>query len=589
MPDQTYPQAVAKTHGAYTAHQEHSPTLISLAGDNRKVWVERNGAIRFAITDDFLLWTGKVPDYPCELKPKFGSGNEAGLERKLYEGWLPVPVVTVKENGVVYQERVFVAPYDNEYLAKGAPWLSKHALGGAEFTIENTTSEPADVSLELRFLADWNEKVPASLEKNALSLVAHKLGRLLISVDATESPMLDGEVKENTFILKGELPPRTSARCYAYIPTWDMRPDESPLLTGGENLLDDVEAYWRRLLAPAMQIDIPDPELENLIRASQVYCMICARHEDEGSRFAMWYGGILYGALEGDSHYGIIGLDSMGHHDFAQRCLDFFVNRYNPEGFLTMGYTLMGTGWHLWILSQHYELTNDRLWLEKISPEVTRVCRWIMEQREKTKKLDTHGNKVAEYGLMPPGVEADWNAFAYYFCFNGYFYAGLDGVGRALLDLEHPEAEAFVKSAEEHRQEILRAFHHAQAQAPVQPLRDGTWAPLYPSQVHCPAPTNDFFPGEDFNRTWCYDVEEGAHHLVAQGVLDPNSQDVTWMVDHMEDVHFLADGWFYYKAEESEKDPFNLGGFSKVQPYLTRLSQIYALRDDVKPFIRSYY
>jgi hypothetical protein len=36
-------------------------------------------------------------------------------------------------------------------------------------------------------------------------------------------------------------------------------------------------------------------------------------------------------------------------------------------------------------------------------------------------------------------------------------------------------------------------------------------------------------------------------------------------------------------------DWFNLGGFSKVQPYYTRNCEIYALRDDVKPFIRSYF
>jgi hypothetical protein len=56
----------------------------------------------------------------------------------------------------------------------------------------------------------------------------------------------------------------------------------------------------------------------------------------------------------------------------------------------------------------------------------------------------------------------------------------------------------------------------------------------------------------------------------------------------MEDVQFLSDGWFDYPAEMNEKDWFNLGGFSKVQPYYTRNGEVYALRDDVKPFVRSY-
>jgi hypothetical protein len=61
------------------------------------------------------------------------------------------------------------------------------------------------------------------------------------------------------------------------------------------------------------------------------------------------------------------------------------------------------------------------------------------------------------------------------------------------------------------------------------------------------------------------------------------------MLDHMEDVQFLAEGWFDYPAALNQQDWFNLGGFSKVQPYYTRNCEVYALRDDVKPFVRSYF
>jgi len=61
------------------------------------------------------------------------------------------------------------------------------------------------------------------------------------------------------------------------------------------------------------------------------------------------------------------------------------------------------------------------------------------------------------------------------------------------------------------------------------------------------------------------------------------------MLDHMEDAQFLSDGWFDYPAAMNQKDWFDLGGFSKVQPYYTRNCEVYALRDDVKPFVRSYF
>jgi hypothetical protein len=172
---------------------------------------------------------------------------------------------------------------------------------------------------------------------------------------------------------------------------------------------------------------------------------------------------------------------------------------------------------------------------------------------------------------------------------NGYYVAALREAGGALRDIGHPDAERFLKHAAELRRHTLRAFLWTQARSPALPLRNGTWIPHYPSQVHSPGALADFFPGEDAGRSWCYDVELGAHQLVPAGVLSPRGREVERMMNHMEDVQFLADGWFDYPAATNRADWFNLGGFSKVQPYYTRNAEIYALRDDVKPFVRSYF
>ena len=204
-------------------------------------------------------------------------------------------------------------------------------------------------------------------------------------------------------------------------------------------------------------------------------------------------------------------------------------------------------------------------------------------------KRAPNGEPVPEYGLMPPGVMADWNAYAYYFALNGYYYAGLHHAARALADTGAAGADELLQEAQRFRKDILRAYRRTQEQMPVLPLQNGTWVPGSPSQVHCPAPTAHLFPGEDANRSWAYDVELGAHQLVPQGVIPPDSREVEWITDYLEDVAFLESGWFDYPAEQNRKDWFNLGGFSKVQPYYTRNPEIYALRNDPKPFIRSYF
>jgi hypothetical protein len=58
------------------------------------------------------------------------------------------------------------------------------------------------------------------------------------------------------------------------------------------------------------------------------------------------------------------------------------------------------------------------------------------------------------------------------------------------------------------------------------------------------------------------------------------------MIDYLEDVQFLRTNWV---ADITKVDAFDWGGFAKMQPYYCRIAEIYAQRDDVKPFIRSYF
>jgi hypothetical protein len=378
--------------------------------------------------------------------------------------------------------------------------------------------------------------------------------------------------------------PNTAIACRVIMPTWTATGDELPAIE--TDSLPALREYWQGILSKSTQLELPDERLMDVIRASQVHCLIAARNEENGKRIAPWIAANAYGPLESEAHSIVRGMDLLGHEEFARRSLDYFISKYDPAGFLTTGYTLMGTGWHLQTLGQHYTLNRDREWLRSVGPKVASVCRWIDQQRRKTMLDDVDS---PERGLAPPGVMADWGNYAYYFCLNGYYAAGMREAARALADIKYVGASEWVKTSQEYSQAIRRAYQQTQAATPVYPLRDGTWVAGYPSQVHTPGPSNDFFPAEDGNRSWCYDVELGSHHLIQQGVMDANGPDATAMINHMEDVQFLADGWFDYSAAENEKDPFDFGGFAKVQPYYCRNGEIYALRNEVKPFLRSYF
>lgn len=583
LPDQTLARAMARTH--HDAQRE-GPVMLSLACDNSKFVLERNGVLRFQTT------TNVAPDWFASsgaVTPRFGVGPVSSLTRRLDGGWLPIPVITAENHGVLYSERVLVAPCDE--AGSDPARLNRRSVCVAEFTLTNTLDRPAEAAVALDFMADSRQKKAASLARCARGYcAADESGAFALA--ATEAANgLTASAQGGELKLQGTLPAHAAVSFVLLLPA--QRADFSSL-PNPAHLRAETEAYWNAVLAPAMQIETPDPLLNEVIRSSRVRCLIAARNEADGARIAPWIAAMSYGPLESEAHAVVRGMDFLGHADFARRGLDFFIQRYNTNGFLTTGYTTFGTAWHLWTLGEHYQLHRDTEWLRQAAPEVERVAAWILRQIEKTRQPGR-----PEYGLMPPGVVADWNSFAFHYALNAYYYAALREVGTALSDLPvsrrslrqtgRAAPSLLLTQAAQLRSNILRAYAWTQAQAPALPLRNGTWIPHYPSQVHSPGKLADFFPGQDGGRSWCYDVEIGAHQLVPAGVFDPGDREVEHILDHMEDVQFLFDGWFDYPAAMNEKDWFNLGGFSKVQPYYTRNCEIYALRDDVKPFVRSYF
>ena len=86
-----------------------------------------------------------------------------------------------------------------------------------------------------------------------------------------------------------------------------------------------------------------------------------------------WISSDRYGPLESEANSIVRGMGLMGHDEFARRSFDYFIYRYNEAGYLTTGYTMVGTGEHLWTLAEHYERVPDEAWLKAIAPKVARV------------------------------------------------------------------------------------------------------------------------------------------------------------------------------------------------------------------------
>jgi len=597
-PDQTFQQAMEQVH---LPAQDMGPMLVSLANDNRKFIAHQNGMISFQLgkqPDDanyripstFQVGQHDPAALDCvQLQPVFANGEAGEWRRRLAKSWLPAPKVSFKSGGVQYRQTTFVVPLDESSPSNSPHWQRLRATCLNEFEMENTSSATADVSLALRLMENAKNDVKAEWQPVETGAIVSLNGRLVAFLEVYQSGSLELEFMDGEAVLRGRLRPGEIVACKVHLPAWELSPEEYRTLSGSQNWFAMFEGYWKEVMAGSMQIELPSELLTDVIKASRVHIMLAARNEKAGSLVAAWAASDRYGEIDSESHAVLRGMDMMGHHDFARRGLDHISNLFKPTGELTKGYTLVGTGEHLSTVAEYFQRTGDRDYVEKHLGEIVNACHWIIENRKTTKRYDQEGEKLPEYGLMPPGVSADWTRFAYRFYNDANYCAGLREAGKLLTHFEHPEAKTILEDAEEYSRDIVRAYRWAQSRSPVVSLDNGDWVPHYPSMLHTFGRVKEFFPGEDGNRSFCYDIELGAHHLAANHILPAEGRDAAWIMNHMEDVQFLYSGFGAYPEEENRENWFHLGGFGKLQPFYTRAEDIYAIHDDVKPFIRAYF
>ncbi len=281
-------------------------------------------------------------------------------------------MTSIDEQGVVYTARTCVAPLD-DLPPSGAPdWLRQRAVCVAEYTIENTRAADADAILIFSVLkknrADQDEEQELPLRPVDGGAIASLDGRLLAFIDAAGAAPLEVKTDSQTAMVVGRLPAGGKARVAAYLPAWKVAPDQYAMFREqAPEWVTKVKQYWERLFAPAARIELPDELLTNVIRASQVHIMLAAGSEENGTRVDPWTSADRYGALESESQPILRGMDMMGQQEFARRGLDFFVARYNEAGFLTTGYTIMGSGWHLWTLAEFVDRSQDLDWFRAVA------------------------------------------------------------------------------------------------------------------------------------------------------------------------------------------------------------------------------
>ena len=580
MPDQSFEQAWENVH---RKKWDNSPMMLSLACDNVKYIVHPDGRIVVPNSDYRRQYT----DHSFYILPAYGSGQNLTHFRNLYEDWMPIPVQGYKENNVVYSQRSFVAPTDRMRPNK-LDWLKAEPLFVSEFTIENTAAKNTKAKLLLEIMAKTD--TPADLQfvdKGVVVLVNDKVTGYIETSSICHLQVMLGK---KGLVVQGQLPAGSKEQLNVYLPGWAATLEQVRALPSSGSLLTDTQDYWKNILSVSTAIEIPSNFLKNIILASQVHCFIAARNKNDGSGIVPWISADIYGPLESESQPIIIGMDMMGQEEFARGCHQFYLDKYVPEGYMTTGYTLMGTAQHLIALGEHYQLNRNKQWMKNVRPTMIKASEWIIEQIDNNKNLYSNGEKPYDYGLFPPSLYADWSRFAYHTYLNAFYYGGLKEAVAALYEADDPRASMMLEKAEQYRNDFIRAYKWTQERCPLLRQSDGNWKYSHPAMIGCLGLVGDVYKGEDADRAWAKDGGK-VPLMFATSLMSPDTerQEAIDEAGNQEDVVFLKAGLGAYSVEEIQNNWFNLGGFDKCQPYYSRLCETYALLDERKPFIRAYF
>jgi alpha-L-fucosidase len=597
MPEQTFTRAWQDT----PAKQPHYIPL-SFEGSRQHFGLDEHGNV-FCLKNwisrlhgrdtEKCLWNGDQITY------RFGLPQGPPKNRGLVDGCLPMVVAEWTAEGIHYRQTAFAIP-----LA-GVPKPSEriHADDPLVLMIRFEMEAAGDLGGEARlvFSAQDTKRNPLAIDGD---LAVAQRGQSPVSrmrlVSADPPGKYTLTESDGSLVYKATLSATDRRRTVdAVIPFVTLQgQDLSRLreLTYAKSF-DDVREYWHKRLAAGTRITTPEPMINDFYNAHVSHLLINTEREIGDSNLYMpKVGTFNYGVYANESCMMVSDLDRRGYHDRAEQALETWLHYQGtvglPGDFSTKDGVLYGAGgyeaggynqhhgWVLWCLGEHYWYTRNAAWLNRVAPNVVKGCQWIINERHRSTEQAKHfAIRAIERGLLPPGRLEDIGDWRCWLSTNAYNWWGMQNAARALVDINHPEAKRLLAEADAYRKDLLSAYTEAMRRSPVVRLRDGSWIPHVPSDVHR--------RGRSFG--WITETLEGAIHLVRCGLVAPDDRLATWIIKDYEDNLYLSQQFGYeLQGAEFERRWFSHGGISQ-QANLLHNPIAYLLRDEPRHFLRAYF
>jgi hypothetical protein len=343
------------------------------------------------------------------------------------------------------------------------------------------------------------------------------------------------------------------------------RGDEPSAQNGFEKLLGQARQYWTTKLGTAAAVCLPEQRIKDMLGAGLAHLYLVTYGEGDRT-LAPCIG--VYSPIGSESSPIIQFYDSMGWHDVAQRCLQYFLDKQHDDGrFQNFGGYMLETGAALYTMGEHYRYTRDDAWVRAIKDQVLKACGWIIHHHHEDAPTGQHGA-----GLIVGKVADPEDHFRQYML-NSYQYLGLARAAEMLRCIDAPLADSLAQEAATFRADIRRALAESIVRSPLVPLGDGRWVPSCAPWVESVGPDAFALQGQlsyTHEAVYARDSLLGPIYAIFAEVIDPHEQVADFLV-------------------ESHYEHMCFEGAAFSQPYYSRHPLVHLRRGEVHAFLRSFY
>jgi hypothetical protein len=577
-------------------------TALSLntdTGRDAKRWVFKKDFGNERQWDEFYT----ILDTRAE--PKFDGGDRQNVRRYLADGFLPLICVEWDTGPIHYRHEltttILMGEYDDDATRRGDETVV--LLSKLELTNTGDQDSPATVNLRYSIAA------PIALQADGLIRVGSSNGsdqqglysvRGLISMDKPAGGgAADWEVRpvvdaKSSAILhwQDKLAPSQKRLVYFKAPFVELLEAEELKRLGEISFEQEkpiVLDYWRRRLANGMQMEVPDEALNNFYKANLWHNVITTDRDPKTGLYNHGVATVRYRVFANETVMVARSMDMRGEHIEAERFLEPMLHYQGTEalkgifstkkgvfhgaGEYTHGEYAMNHGFVLWGIADHYLMTRDRAYLDRVAPRLIEACDFLIRERR-----STMSGPAVIHGLCPASSLEDVVEYQYWFATNAYFYLGMKRAAQALGDIGQADGQRIADEAEKYRRDIEACVREATSRSAVVRLRDGNYIPYVPSRV---------FQWRHLTEGWIREALYCSLHLATAEVLSPNDRVITWMLDDLEDNIFFS--WQSgYNVSDYQQRWFERGGVT-LQPCLLDMPIVYMARDEIPAALRAFW